>query len=107
MDGHASWANLHFADDLDHPPHLSASGSKTNEGYPKKCLEAETAMESGAFVGMGLNTLPKPIPVVAVVRLARGGKGTLPNGCFCFFSKMAAFFRFRRSLLCKATSGWH
>ena len=55
---------------LDQPPHLSGSGRKGKRGYPKKCLKQRQQWSLDCF-GVGLNTSPKPIPVIAVDRLTR------------------------------------
>jgi len=68
MDGYTSWANVHFA--LGSALHTSVMVEKENEGYPKKCLKQRQQWSLDCF-GVGLNTSPKPIPVIAVDRLTR------------------------------------
>ena len=56
---------------LDQPPQpLCQWLEKENEGYPKKCLKQRQQWSLDCF-GVGLNTSPKPIPVIAVDRLTR------------------------------------
>jgi len=73
---------------------------KENEGYPKKCLKQRQQWSLDCF-GVGLNTSPKPIPVVAVDRLTRGVTLYISFVlvAFCFFSKIVCLFSFRRSFV--------